>query len=235
MVSYIIDENGNKTHVVVPMEKWLYYSNLAEEDIDKYKNTEVFPIIIKDDYPMKHLEKMVPLVEAMDYDSVDKWKKEYKSFFRYMEGLKHKDIDMLYLIRSDEFRNMLSKYEDAEKRNTFSFYYSIVSRNSGNLTLKEAKELNDSLYRLNDEEFLNFFNKNYKHTTEDKKIRIEAEINRLFIYDLMEIYPKYMELEYDITKKEAQAKLMKFLYEGRKGAKTQVQRALKEANIRIVF
>jgi len=234
MISYIIDENGIKTHAVVPMESWLCITMLAEEDIKKNKDKISFPIVIQNDYPMKHLQKLVPLVEAMDYDSVDKWKKEYKTFFRYMEGLKFKDVSLLYFIRSEDFRRSLSHYEDDGQRDTFSFYYSIVSRNSGNLTLKEAKELHDALYTLDDEEFLNFFNKNYKHNVEEKKIRIEAEINRLFVYDVMEMFPKHMDIYYDIGIKEAQSKLMKYLYSDKKGAKTQVQRALREASDRMV-
>ena len=65
-------------------------------------------------------------------------------------------------------------------------------------------------------------------------LRIEAEINRLFVYDVMEMFPKHMDIYYDIGIKEAQSKLMKYLYSDKKGAKTQVQRALREASDRMV-
>jgi hypothetical protein len=231
--SYIVDKDGNNTHAVVPIEAWLVINDLVEACSESIpKNIEI-PIIVDTNYRRSQLLKLLPLVESMDYDSVEDWQKKYQEFFKYMDGLKYTEVEMLYRIRDNFFIEFLDKYKDEEARNSFSHYYSIVSRD-GTFSLEEAKELRRSVV-LSDEEFIKFFKKKYIHDVEDKKIRIEAERNRLFIFDLMELYPEQMELDYDITRKEAQSKLMKFIFNGSKGAKTQVQRALKQASVRTSF
>jgi len=99
------------------------------------------------------------------------------------------------------------------------------------ITIHDCKELRNAVFKLDDNGFLKYFNSKYKlKNVKEKKIRIDAEINRLFIYDLVERFPECMDIEYEITPKDAQKKLMKYLYNNSKGAKTQVQRALRQAN-----
>jgi len=228
MVSFIVDEAGKKTHVIVPIEDW--EKNNVNKHVSDNKSSINIPVI-ENLCPSKHLESLLPLIEGMERLNVDEWQKEYKEFFKYMEGLKYSDINLLYLIRNKEFIYNLSHCNDENDLDRFIVYYGISKLSGDDLLINDCHELNKALFTLNDAEFLKYFNSKYKlKNIKDKKIRIDAEINRLFIYDLMERFPECMELTYDITPKEAQKKLMKFLYNDKKGAKTQVQRALRQAS-----
>lgn len=224
MISYIVDENGNKTHVVIPIEEW---DTIGVKQNNNH--TTMMPVFF-DDCPNKQLYKMLPLIESMELDSIKDWKKQYKIFYKYMERLKSHDIEILYLIRSNEFIYNISHCDNEDILDRIILYYGISKVLDSALTIDDCKEISRAVFTMDDETFLKFFNGKYKINAKDRKIRIDAEINRLFIYDLMERFPRCMELEYDITAKEAQEKLMKYLYENKKGAKTQVQRALRQAN-----
>lgn len=228
MISYIIDENGKKTHVIIPIEMW----DNNKEEIKG--NTQIEMPVIEDMCPNKHLYNLIPLLEGMELDSIEEWQKKYHKFFKYMQGLKYKDIYLFYLIRSEEFLYNLRHCENEDALDLFKVYYRISKISGDDINIADIKDLNSAVYSLSDNEFLKYFNAKYKVDIEDKKIRIDAEINRLFIFDVIERFPKCMEVEYDITPKEAQKKLMKFLYKNSTGAKTQVQRALKQAISRTI-
>jgi len=230
MISYIVDAEGNKTHVIIPIEEWKRQHDAEHKDKTKdNKNLEV--PTIEDLCLYRHLENLTPLVEGMELLNVEDWQQEYKDFFKYMEGLKYKDIYLLYLIRNKEFIYNLIHCDNEDSLDLFKVYYAITRLSGDDLSLHDCKELRQSLYNLNDNDFLKYFNSKYKlKNVKDKKIRIDAEINRLFIYDLVERFPECMELDYDITPKDAQKKLMKYLYNNNKGAKTQVQRALRQVS-----
>jgi len=84
MISYIVDEDGNKTHVIIPIEAWEQVQNVD----NKEKNSQIMEVPpIEDLCVDKHLKNLVPLVEGMELLSVEDWQKEYKEFFKYMEGL----------------------------------------------------------------------------------------------------------------------------------------------------
>ena len=224
MISYIVDEDGNRTHAVVPINEW---NNIVNEKNIIKPIIKTMPVL-EDLCSKKHLENILPLVKDMDILSEEEWDKEYKQFFKYMETLKYKDIYLLYLIRSDEFIYNINHCDSEDDLDRFNMYYGISRLSGVDLVISDYKELSKAVYTLGDSEFLKYFNSNYKFKNiSDKKIRLDAEINRLFIFDLMERFPKCMEVEYDIRPKEAQKKLMKFLYNNQSGAKTQVQRALK--------
>jgi hypothetical protein len=230
MISYIVDKDGNKTHVIIPMEEWKENHSAMSKDRIKEKFVLEAPVI-EDLCPNKHLENLLPLIEGMELLDVEDWQKEYKDFFKYMEGLKYKDIYLLYLIRNKEFIYNLTHCDNEDSLDLFQVYYGIKKLSGGDLTLHDCKELRKALYTLDDNDFLKYFNSKYKlNNIKDKKIRIDAEINRLFIYDLVERFPECMTPEYEITPKEAQTKLMKFLYNNSSGAKTQVQRALRQVS-----
>lgn len=229
MVSYLTDEYGNKTHAVVPIEEWLKICDQKNKGlvISNYDQ-------VQSSYPIIHLRKILPLVMGMDNTPVDKWKEQYNDYFGYMNNLKAKDIALLYLIRSSDFRAFIRKSDKQMIPGGLNAIYFIYSKDKKPLTSEEVKKLNDNLYSMDEQSFIRFFHENYRFRDPiKKKIRISAEIDRLFIYDVMETYPLYMDAYYKINKDEALSKLMKYVYSDSSAAKTQVQRALREADERI--
>lgn len=229
MVSYIVDEYANKTHVVIPIDEWLKISHQQKINGTMSNSYDT----IQSSYPITHLRKIMHLISGMEKTPVEEWKKQYAEFFYYFDTLKSKDIGFLYLIRNNDFRYLLRTYSEENAQKLKDTYY-ICSKENQVLTEKDIDILFHKLFQLDEYDFLIFFNENYKHVFNfKKKIRLKAEVKRLFIYDVMETFPAYMSNYYKITKDEAQTKLMKYMYENNSGAKTQVQRALRDADERI--
>ncbi|WP_152183158.1 hypothetical protein [Sulfurimonas indica] len=229
MINYIVDEYGNKTHAIVPIDEWLkimHEQKISGLSVHNYD-------LSQSSYHIVHLRKILHLLTAMEKIPVEEWQEQFKKYFSYYHYLKSADIGLLYLLRNKDFIHLLSNYSDENAQELYSTYF-ISSKKKKPLSEIEFKTLHDKIFILDEAPFLLYFHDNYKYVFEvQKKIRYNAEAKRLFVYDIMEVFPIYMTSYYNITKEDAQNKLMQYLYNNKNGAKTQLQRALREADDRI--
>ena len=243
MVSYIVDESGNKTHAVVPIREW----EKIKEDIyfNEDKNSS---------YPEEHISKIINFLKDNNNQSIQSWKAHYEEYYNYYNKLDFVDFMVLYLYRSGFFGVTFSDeiYEniDMNKSDLFLTHIEVsninyVTKNDDAIDWKVYKDIRDNIAVTTEQEFLMYFHSKVKFTSESieyfkqryKRVHKNAERDRLFVYDIYILFgsgfvntPKKLIFK-DIEKSQAQY-IAKHLY---KDNISQVYRAGKEAQERIAL
>ncbi|WP_421715815.1 hypothetical protein [Arcobacter arenosus] len=241
-LNYIVDDNGNKTHVIVKIDDWnMLKENSNDNNIKNIGqlSTEKRIVLVMDSSNL-----FLQMYRGFDLED---WQQHFKSVFKFMNYLEAKDFGLLYLLRSDKFQYIMKKDNLLEVSQEVYENYRIRTLDDKLLDDKSVKKLKKILLE-NDtsENLIKEFNSSYK--IGDKvsiKFRKDAEIKRLFVYDSLRIIPKFFktivaminpEEEKEIEKvfsdtAHAEQLLSHYLYNSKN--LTQVQRALKEADERI--
>jgi len=244
MISYIIDENGNKTHAVVPINLW-----------ETLKTKEYIASMTEKEYPEYHLLSIIDFLENINSNPVDSWKKYYEEYFEYYNKLAVDDFIVLYLFRSTKFLTVFDgEIEHADRMNEDKLFQDYFSVHGMHITQKDGRRIDWNLYTMirekigtiSEQEFLTLFHSKLKLTEnsiEDfkrryKRLHRSAERDRLFVYDLSvllmnnfsDIQKKKRVL--DELKNDVSQYLAKHLYNGNL---SQVYRAKKEAQDKIEY
>eukprot|EP01028_Stygiella_incarcerata_P009756 TRINITY_DN46903_c1_g1_i3.p1 TRINITY_DN46903_c1_g1~~TRINITY_DN46903_c1_g1_i3.p1 ORF type:complete len:219 (-),score=-46.20 TRINITY_DN46903_c1_g1_i3:117-773(-) len=187
-VNYIVDGNGNKTHVIVKIEDWnLIKENSSNSSINKI---EQFSSDKKINLIMSSYNLFMDMVA--DFDVTD-WQVHFKNVFKYMNYIEAKDFGLLYLLRNDTFQYILRKENLLEISQELYENYKVRTLDDKILSENDIKALKDILFNsASSDSLIKEFNRFYK--IGDKvniKFRKDAEIKRLFIYDTLRIIPKF--------------------------------------------
>lgn len=189
-VSYITN-HGELTHAVVPIELWesivdgVHDSNMAEIE------TKTLNLSKKTTTP-----GFSSIALIMQLDSPE-FLESLKHHFWYLSTASAHDIALLYLIRTHEFL----EYMDADEVFTeedLEYLYSefcIVDLQGQKLKQDKANKLRKLLLNNFDpHDMLNEFKKSYrfKASSHTKRIRRDAEMKRIFIFDILEVVPQIM-------------------------------------------
>jgi len=238
-VQYLINNSGKKTHAVVPIELW-------ETILDKLNN-KVEPNltdIVYDNHANIIFDSYHLFSSMLQNISVEKWQKDFNSLNSYINFFNANEIGLLYLLRNDEFKFSLNHTDIEVSIENLSVNYKIRKLDNTPLESQDINVLQTIFKNYSQEILIKEFNKLFK--IGDKvniKFRKDAEIKRLFIYDVLKIIPNYLtqlakhfndsekaknEIN-DLT--DAEIHLAHYLYNSKN--LTQVQRALKEADERI--
>jgi len=241
MISYIVDENGNKTHAIVPIKQWTEIE--AEMLLNQDKGSS---------YPEEHISNTIHFLKENRNIDVTLWKKKYELYFNYYNKLDLVDFMVLYLYRSGFFGIVFDDeaYEkvDMNTSNLFLEHLSLsnikyVTKEDKSLTWQIYKEVRDKIDSTTEQEFLLYFHSRLKFTNSSvdyfkeqyKRVHRNAERDRLFVYDLYILFgnkhvhvpKKYLFNELEKTPAQY---IAKYLY---KENISQVYRAGKEAAERV--
>ncbi|WP_372998984.1 hypothetical protein [Sulfurimonas sp.] len=244
MISYVVDEDGNKTYALVPINVW-----------EKLKTDNYVTSMTEKDYPEYHLLNTINFLGSINRNSVDSWKKFYEGYFEYYNKLDVVDFIILYLFRSDKFLVVFDEeIEHADRMNEYDSFHEHFTIHSMQITKKDGTRIDWKLYTtirekigtISEQEFLTLFHSKLKFTDESienfkhryKRVHRSAERDRLFVYDLSILLMNNLE---DIQKKErvldelqndVSQYLANNLYNGNL---SQVYRAKKEAQEKIEY
>ncbi len=240
MLSYIIDEKGNKTHVVIPIEEW-----------KRIKEMESLSSINVDSFPEQHISNLIDFLKKIDNLPVEAWKKAYEEHYSYYEKLDVVDLMILYLFRSGELGTIFDDELDhdipEEDTSVITGGFSarrvdIVKKDGSALDWKTYSLLREKIGISSEQEFLVHFHSHVKFA--DKYISLfkekysrlhrNAERDRLFVYDLNYLYADNIVVKaQEFYPKSSTAKyIAEHLYNSNL---SQVYRATKEATERISF
>lgn len=241
MISYLVDEDGNRSHAVVPIHEW---KNMQRKD---YLSTLDFMT-----FPEKHVINILNFLETLENYSIDDWKKSYDSYFDYYNKLDMIDFMVLYLFRSGTLGTLFD--EETEKNmgeNDTSLFDDTDRMHMTRIQLlkKDGSMFDWGAYTSvrkkigisSEQEFLTYFHETLKFTdtsieyfkTKYKRLHRNSEKDRLFIYDLNVLYADSFvkpEKDFFIEPQSVAKYLAKHLYNGNI---SQVYRATKEANERV--
>ncbi len=195
MVSYIVDEYGNETHAVVPIDEWEnIQSILSPENISmgtiectkKAMHGRAIPSVVFDiNTIMNKIDTEKNINEIINIH------------YKYLELFDSKDIGLLYLIRTVGF-NMYMLLDVPLNNNTnelldqFYELFQIKNLHNEKLKYEEFKSLQKIfLLTATPKELVNTFKKYFQLGVSgfSKRIRKDAEIKRLFFYDFSVLYP----------------------------------------------
>lgn len=241
MVSYIVDENGDKTHAVIPINEWVRIKSMSVEDellgyvknmSDSVKGKFLPSIIFDMSMLFSNLDVETNIEEIMN------------SHYKYFELVSSKDIGLLYLMRTADLNMFMLldfQEENIEKGlEEFDKLFSIKNLQGKKLTIEEFKKLQHIfLFISTPLEVLNKFNQSFQIGTTgfSKRVRKDAEIRRLFFYDFSTLYPALFPEklgEYG-GMKEIMENLAEAIYSQnvKESAITQMYKAIRDAKERI--
>lgn len=236
-VSYIVDEFGKKTHAIIPMDEWRkYLASKKDDNNSKNSMIDVVEEIYSGVIPAV-LEGLGLMSSIEDENFLDKLRATYQ----FVEVASCSDIALLYLIRNIEFNNLILHDDisgDALVEYVYKEYY-ITDLQGQKLSLKQIDEMREIfLSNFHTKSLLKEFNKHYKlgDGTFKKRIRRDAEIKRLFLFDiltnLVRIMPDFSEDKDRVD--ELTTSIAKALYPDSeiKNAMTQANKTLREVKER---
>lgn len=240
MISYIVDEDGIKTHAVVPIREW-----------QKIKEENFLSTVDIISYPDKHVEDTIEFLKTLENLSVDEWKKSYEEHYSYYNKLDIVDFMVLYLFRSGKFGTIFGEEieQNIDAKDTILFdddmfmsTIRVIKKDGSPLDWGMYSSIRKKIGVSSEQEFLSYFHSKMKFDNDSieyfknryKRLHRNAEKDRLFVYDLHVLFSdNWVKISYEDTfkKPEEIAKyLAKYLYNENI---SQVYRASKEAQDRI--
>ncbi|TKI70897.1 hypothetical protein FCU45_00460 [Sulfurimonas crateris] len=188
MVSFLMDENGKKTHAVIPIEEW--------EKIELYiQQDEQSEISL---YPSFHIKNVLSFIKEHNDLSLSEWQTVYENFYSYYKKLDIKDVMALQLFRAGilgraYIENNIVVYEELFKPRPIKF---LIEKDGSPIKEKSLKILREAVANCSEYNFLDIFNKTVSfdpdlisdYRSEYKRLRRDAERDRMFIYDLDVLY-----------------------------------------------
>ena len=241
MVSYIVDESGNKTHAVVPIDEWhkidlqkvdgLPYQKSDIEDI--VSGSVVRSVLFDITMIMSHSEKDKKLAYVVN------------THYKYLDEFDSKDIGLLYLFRETRFNMIMageiSRSNEADEIiEKFCEMYTIKTLYNKNLTIEDFQKVQKIfLNTVSPKDAIKKFKLYFKIGVDgfSKRLRKDAEIKRLFFYDLSNYFT--LVFPNDIKEigelKKMMENMAESIYEknSKESAITQMNKAIREANQRI--
>jgi len=196
-INYMIDEDGKKTHAVVPLHIW------NKIKLDAYASMKSW----NGSYPCTQVRKVLEFIKENQDLSSEQWQTAYEEFYAYYEKLDIEDILALYLFRSSllacSFEDDIDEFA-GEKPEGDSLYedhfvlsrFNILTKDGGKLPRATYNLVRERISWLTDEEFLSMFKKYLSFDKESikeyreqhKRIRKSAERDRMFIYDVHHLF-----------------------------------------------
>lgn len=234
MINYIIDENGNKTHVVVPIDKWNELS--IDMDINQKETTKLLNETIGtkgNGIPvLYHAISLLSLIESPTFSSA------LKEILWYINNASASEIGFMYLLRTPEFIEFINKNSfdnNSIQQLTKDFY---ITDLQGEPLSTEKLEIFYSIIinSATPDQMLKHLKticiigiKNNK-----KRIRRDADMKRLFIFDVVENFTTVMpELIKDMDSFKRSLALALYPENTEDSAMAQFNKAHREAKDRI--
>lgn len=236
-VSYIVDELGKKTHAIVPIDEWRKINSSKKNKAEESSPMEDAIVAMYSGIIPAVLEGLGAMASLENDNFIDVLHNAYQ----YVETASPSDIALLYLIRNKEFNNVIL-YEDVSGDALVDYIYKefhITDLNGHKLSLKQIDEMREVLLsNFKTKPLLKEFNQHYKlgDGKFKKRIRRDAEIKRLFIFDvfsyLAKISPELVEDKGGVG--EIITSIAKAIYPDseEKNAMTQAGKALREVKER---
>jgi hypothetical protein len=235
MVSYIVDKYNKKTHAVVQIDEW--------NDIINDVNSKAVKSIIDGTQGLTQgtnkttIPALVHSMSALSMMESPTFLKALKEIFWYVSSASPSEIGLLYLLRTDEFAEFINSDFNEENIKRFQLDFHITDLQGLPLSLKKAKSLkyiilNSGVPDAIIKEFRISFLIGAKNN--HKRVRRDADIKRLFIFDALEYLPKIFPeliMDIDIYKND----LSKSLYPDntKDSAMAQLNKAHREAKDRV--
>lgn len=243
MISFLVDENGNKTHAVIPIDEYMkmkaftadekligFFGNMTQAVMGKALPSTMYDLtmILSDHDFESSIEDMI------------------KSHYKYLETLSSKDFGLLYLMRSSDF-NMFMMVDasidtDASNRvlDFFENDLKILPKRKEHLTFDDFEQLQQIFaLSLTPQEVVQKFNQYFKIGVDNysRKIRRDAELKRLFFYDFSNLFPVLYPSEVgqigDIKATLENLALELYPNNSKESAITQMNKAIRDAKDRI--
>lgn len=242
-ISYITDNDGNKTHTVIP---WTVWENMKEILIDskiKYgtENDANMTEEYQPFYLIQHYSDINFLLGKLNQYSNNNWKSLYENYFKYYDVLSQYDIQLLYFFRKGILLNPKNPKNLKEHLEFLFNNYGFTTLNDEKVDIENFEKLHVNSYMLNEISFLQYFNLNFKVREYDyKNVRLKrkSERDRLFIFDCIQFCElsdyladimkeiKHMDVVIEKRRNQIVNQLANYFYNGNK---SQVYRAKQEA------
>jgi len=235
MISYIVDEHNKKTHVVISIDEW-------NDIINNMSSKAVKSIVDGTLGVVEGTNKIIipALMHAMSALSVlesPTFLQALKEIYWYISSASPSEIGFMYLMRTDEFAEYINSDLNNENIKRLKSDFHITDLQGMPLTLKKANTLKSSILgNAVPDAILKEFRASclIGKKNNQKRVRRDADIKRLFIFDALEYFPKvYTDLFVDIDKYKND--LSKYLYPDntKDSAMAQLNKAHREAKDRI--
>jgi len=234
MINYIVDEHGNKTHAIVPIDTWNNIKNGVDENSVKAIIDGAMDLSVGTIPVLMHSMGAFSFMDSPTFSSV------LKDMFWYINSASPSEIGLMYLLRTAEFSEYIMNSDLDEKnieRLSSEFYISDLQGYP--LSLEKAQNLRSVIMgSINPESLLKEFRKHFIIGSKNnkKRIRRDAEMKRLFIFDALDFFPRVMpELMIDESIEGFKDDLSTILYpeNTRESAIAQLNKAYREAKDRI--
>lgn len=199
-IGYITDKNGDRTHAVIPIQEWDRIREMAYSS--QHRRFEA--------YPVQHLKNVLEFIIKTRDLNVNDWRQKYEEFYSYYNELSVEDIMVLYIFRSGGFsiesNDFIMQFFNEDNEQDEAEFEAMVWDASGSMGIRTVNGqevtptpfllIGSSIANTSEEEFIKKFYTQlsidfgtidyFKHV--HKRIRKEAERDRLFIYDLTVLF-----------------------------------------------
>lgn len=180
MVSYVVDVDGKRTHIMIPIDEW---ENMGIDIFNK-------PLLFSD----SHISVVTSFIKENHHLNVIEWKKAYSDFYQYYKQLNIQDILALYLFRSLVISQAYVENNNVVYKSLFTVFpiKNLLEKDGSYIKEKSLKVLQKAMRQNSEIYFIQVFKKTvdfnpeflHKYKTENQRLRRDAERDRLFIYDL---------------------------------------------------
>lgn len=191
MIKYLIDDDGNTTHAVVPIDEW---DNIIDE-LNDFRNEEKDKDYIKPEVTSS-LGQMAMLHQIYSkYPNFDAMRDILDDEYKYFSSFSSNDIGLLYLVRSPEFCNFLNMHNKVELDEISKKYsdFFIYKKDGSQITADDVRDfLHTMMAATQFDHLIRWFNARFQfgEKISKNKIRRDADFRRLFIYDCMVLFSK---------------------------------------------
>lgn len=182
MVNYIVDEDGIKTHAVIPIDEWEKMQINIPEKSTSFFNSQ--------------LATVTAFIKDNNHLNINEWKEAYEKHFSYYKKLEFEDFLALHLLRTSYITDARVQDNIVLVPEGFGFSMRpvkwLLEKDGTVIKEKSLKLLKDAKKSGSEKNFLEVFHQVVyfdpdliaDYRSDYQRLRRDAERDRLFIYDL---------------------------------------------------